>query len=29
VCMSADEIVQVEDTVVLREDPVTQAEAFA
>ena len=29
VCMSADEIVQVEDTVVVREDPVAQAEAFA
>jgi hypothetical protein len=27
--MSADEIVEVEDTVVVREDPVAQAEAFA
>lgn len=27
--MTADEIVQVEDTVVVREDPVAQAEAFA
>ncbi len=27
--MSADEIVAVEDTVVVREDPVAQAEAFA
>lgn len=29
VCMSADEIISVEDTVVVREDPVAQAEAFA
>lgn len=27
--MSADEIVSVEDTVIIREDPVTQAEAVA
>lgn len=29
VCMSADEIVAVEDTVVVRDDPVKQAEACA